>query len=69
MFAAKYAANGLLRTSKSLVAQPLRSHGLRSMTVLSKESAQEYEKKVRKKKDQKRTLPAPSYLGRHAALF
>ena len=45
MFAAKYAANGLLRTSKSLVAK--RSQALRPMTVLSKESAQEYEKKVR----------------------
>ena len=48
MFAAKYATSGLLRTSKSLLAKPaLRTSALRPMTVLSKESAQEYKQQVK----------------------
>ena len=47
MFAAKSAANGLLWTSKSLLAQPLRAQGFRPMTILSKQSGEEYKEKVR----------------------
>lgn len=46
MFATKYASNSLLRTSKSLLAKPLRAQSFRPMTILSKESKEEYEKKV-----------------------
>lgn len=48
MLTVKYAASSLLRTSKSLVAKPLlmRGQALRPMTILSKESAEEYKKKV-----------------------
>jgi len=47
MFAIKSTANGLLRTSKSLLVQPLRAQGFRPMTILSKQSGEEFKQKVR----------------------
>lgn len=47
MFAIKSTANGLLRTSKSLLTQPLRAQGFRPMTILSKQSGEEFKQKVR----------------------
>ena len=57
MFAVKSAANGLLRTSKSVLAQPLRAQGLRPMTILSKQSGEEYKEKVRRQEANPREYP------------